>query len=140
MNIEKHKHLFTDVSEGLPELNGWYLCITSRGDKVYEYFDCLGGQFLITNNIYIISHWLDLSKLTTKERTKATIIEILSADNPWPVKDVLKELVMASEILLIDHDHDGLRHEEIRLCIECGREIIKLLSEKDFINEKQEEL
>jgi hypothetical protein len=58
--------------------------------------------------------------------------DIIGANNPWPLVDVLKKLVEASNILLNKHDHDGQGHEEIRLCVERGNEIIKLLESRPW--------
>lgn len=55
----------------------------------------------------------------------------LDLDNPWPLVDVIKKLVSASEILLIDKNYDGHGWEEISHCVERGKEIISQIeSEK----------
>ncbi len=57
-------------------------------------------------------------------------IDILGVQNSWSLRDVLKELIRASNILLHDHDHDGLRHEEISLCVDRAKEITELLNKR----------
>jgi len=55
------------------------------------------------------------------------IEEVLSLDNPWCLRDVLKELVRASNILLHDKNYDGHGWEGISHCVDRGNEIIKIL-------------
>jgi hypothetical protein len=45
-------------------------------------------------------------------------------DNPWPLSDVLEKLIWSSEYLLNKKDYDGHCHEEIRHCINRGKEIL----------------
>ena len=52
---------------------------------------------------------------------------ILSLDNPWCLRDVLKKLIESSEILLNDKNYDGHGWEEISHCVERAKEIIHLL-------------
>ncbi len=65
-----------------------------------------------------------------EKENKELKIDILGVQNPWSLRDVLKELIRASNILLHDYDHDGLRHEEIRLCVDRAKEITELLNKR----------
>jgi len=55
------------------------------------------------------------------------IDNILGFDNPWPLDDVLKQLLWATEYLLTAYNYDGDRHEELNVCVSRGYEIIKLI-------------
>ncbi len=63
METEKHKHLFTP---GKPETDGKYLALSSLGGIEYIHYTALIGWN--THEFVVITHWLDLSKLTTKEK------------------------------------------------------------------------
>ena len=78
MNTE-HLHLFTPVSEGLPEDSEWHFVIFVFDNKEQVGFAMLDtwgtnerrfwnirGAFIGTEPF--VTHWLDLSKLTTIER------------------------------------------------------------------------
>ncbi len=54
--------------------------------------------------------------------------DILGLDNSWSLKDVLKKLIEASEILLHQKNYDGHGWEEINHCVEIGKEIVSTLS------------
>jgi len=51
---------------------------------------------------------------------------LMGLDNPFPLKDVLKKLVDAADILLYKKNYDGANYEEIEICIKRAKEIIKL--------------
>jgi hypothetical protein len=70
-DIEKIKHLFVSVKETLPNKEGDYFCLITnyhkeliprlryfKKDWIYD-FDKID---------YFVTHWLDLTKITTKER------------------------------------------------------------------------
>ena len=62
MNTEEYLHLFTKVEDWLPQLNGWYLTVRNEvNDHSYFYSDAGWSQYGVT-------HYLDLSKLTTIEK------------------------------------------------------------------------
>lgn len=70
MNIKDYLHLFTPVEEGLPEKEGKYVAILNDGKEQW-----IGVETFIIKDekkywwdYILITHWLDLSKLTTKER------------------------------------------------------------------------
>ena len=54
--------------------------------------------------------------------------DILGLDNSWSLKDVLKKLIEASEILLHQKNYDGHGWEEINHCVERGKSIVSTLS------------
>jgi len=54
-------------------------------------------------------------------------IDILGLKNAWPLKDVLKKLIEASEILLLKKDYDGHDWEEISRCVTRGKEILVMI-------------
>jgi hypothetical protein len=62
MKIEEVLHLFTPISEGLPE-PGWHLIVNHNGRASMDRLN-KKGKWQLTNP----THYLDLSKLTTKER------------------------------------------------------------------------
>jgi predicted DNA binding protein len=72
MNIENNLHLFTRVEDGLPESDGFYMVvrknlsynITLELNYNSKYEIWLHGIEIIDD----VTHWLDLSKLTTKDR------------------------------------------------------------------------
>jgi hypothetical protein len=53
---------------------------------------------------------------------------VLALDNAWCLKDVMKKLIEASEILLHQKNYDGHGWEEINHCVERGKEIVSILS------------
>lgn len=57
----------------------------------------------------------------------------LPLDNgkPWPTKDVLTQLIWATEYLLNDNSFDGHGHEELNICLNRGKEILKEISGND---------
>lgn len=63
--MKEYIHLFTPVSDGLPQLGGTYICIIDGSITVNEYFSGIKrfGSMKVT-------HWLNLSKLTTKEKAE----------------------------------------------------------------------
>lgn len=57
---------------------------------------------------------------------------ILATGTAWPLHDVLKKLIEASEILLHKKDYDGHNYEEIEICVKTAKEIlIKMNYEKE---------
>lgn len=69
---EEHLRLFTPVSEGLPDSGASNAVIVLIGSKhrMYGHISPISGVWLNDDyeEIYGVTHWLDLSKLTTKER------------------------------------------------------------------------
>jgi transcriptional regulator with XRE-family HTH domain len=57
--------------------------------------------------------------------------DILGLDNSWSLKDVLKKLIEASEILLHQKNYDGHGWEEINHCVERGKAIVSTLSSNE---------
>lgn len=53
---------------------------------------------------------------------------VLALDNAWCLKDVMKKLIEASEILLHQKNYDGHGWEEISHCVDRGKEIVSILS------------
>jgi|SRR5688572_32619802 len=49
--------------------------------------------------------------------------------NSWPLKDVLNRLAAATELLLTKKSYDGHDHEELRVCVERGRELAKIAAD-----------
>jgi hypothetical protein len=62
MKIEEVLHLFVKVSEGFPEENDTACLTIIDGIISVDFYKTDGGFFKGT------THWLDLSKLTTKEK------------------------------------------------------------------------
>ena len=60
--------------------------------------------------------------------------KLLSHDNPWPLNDVLKKLIEASEILLHDLNYDGDGWEKIDICKKRGEDIIEII---EYIENKK---
>jgi hypothetical protein len=56
------------------------------------------------------------------------VSQILGLNQPWPLVDVLKKLVEASEILLHKKSYDGHGYEEINQAVDRAKEIIALLN------------
>lgn len=52
----------------------------------------------------------------------------LQGSQPWPLLDVLKKLVEASEILLREKDYDGDGWEQIHYAAESAKKIINQLT------------
>lgn len=69
------------------------------------------------------------SQLHTTQESKE-VTAILGLDQPWPLKDVLAKLVESSETLLDGYNYDGHYHEEIRICVNRGKEILDILTNK----------
>jgi hypothetical protein len=53
--------------------------------------------------------------------------EILRLDQPWPLVDVLKKLIEASDILLHEKNYDRNGWEEHEHCFREGNKIVELL-------------
>jgi len=49
------------------------------------------------------------------------------SDNPWCSRDVLLQLISASETLLSQYNYDGHSHEEIQISIKRAKEIVHIL-------------
>lgn len=65
------------------------------------------------------------AKLKECEREKK---DILLLSYPWPLKDVLRQLVKATDILLKDKSYDGNSYEEIQTCSEIAKNLIIKIS------------
>lgn len=61
-------------------------------------------------------------------------MDILGKYNTWPLVDILKKLVEASEVLLRKHDYDGHDYKEIEHCCKRGKEILVLLEKQEKFN------
>lgn len=73
--MKDYLHLFIPVTEALPEkCDDNYLTILKNGDVNFSYFG-FRNYFSENQDLWNIpiqiTHWLDLSKLTTKERATA---------------------------------------------------------------------
>ncbi len=144
MNIELYKHLFTPVSKGLPEEEGVYAALfidAYKKEKVsHIFYDAKSNRWMWQN----VTHWLDLSILTTKERAvklaENTKTELLQLDNPWPLIDVLDKLQDSADKLLHKYNYDGAGHEEVLLCLNRAKEIVKSMEKQDFINQNKDSL
>lgn len=73
----EHLHLFTPVSEAILEFPELYLVRLNTGGITFGWFQ--GGWFAGEGGITLdVTHVLDLSKLTTKERARRSINEVIS--------------------------------------------------------------
>lgn len=63
-NLEKHLYKFTRVEDGLPEKDEYVICIERKSGELCR--DIIVESSTRFKSLY--SHWLDLDKLTTKER------------------------------------------------------------------------
>ena len=73
------------------------------------------------------------TEITNKKAEKQAAVmpslqSVLALDNAWCLKDVLKKLIDASEILLLQKNYDGHGWEEISHCVDRGKEIVSILS------------
>ncbi len=70
MNIKQYKHLFTPVSEGLPDGKGtgslWGNTYITYDQGIFRFNEFVGDKF--SDGIFQLTLWLDLSKLTTKDK------------------------------------------------------------------------
>lgn len=71
--------------------------------------------------LYLQSNVIDF-KRKIEERDEF-IKEVLGIENSWPLIDVLKKLMWATEYLLTDKDYDGNKHEELRMCVDMAKAI-----------------
>ena len=81
MNIENNLHLFTRVEDGLP--NGEVLSYSEVSKESLVGYIQKGERFCFTESddtlLEEVTHWLDLSKLTTKKRAEALAIHCYNA-------------------------------------------------------------
>ncbi len=79
----EHLHLFTKIEEFTPTKNkGEYVAIEDKPGH-YKTFAYWNGQYWVSlehKNVCYPTHVLDLSKLTTKERARECIDEILDLE------------------------------------------------------------
>lgn len=81
---------------------------------------------------------LILSSLPThKEETKTLPAEILALDTAWPLIDVLKKLVHATDVLLHEKAYDRAGWEEIEHCFQRGKQTIELLDKYQSLSVPQ---
>lgn len=69
--MTEHSHLFTPVNEGLPKIDALYHVIIGKGMNEMNgvaYFKRNKGWMHDNSEFFKVTHWLDLSKLTTKKR------------------------------------------------------------------------
>jgi hypothetical protein len=71
---------------------------------------------------------IKLDSQSSQMNTVPSLESVLALDNPWCLRDVLKKLIEASEILLQQKDYDGHGWEEISHCVDRGNEIVSILS------------
>ena len=64
----------------------------------------------------------------SKTAVMPSLQSVMALDNAWCLKDVLKKLIEASEILLLQKNYDGHGWEEISHCVDRGKEIVSILS------------
>lgn len=64
------------------------------------------------------------------------IDEIIGADQPWPLSDILNKLIQASEILLHKKSYDGHGYEEISHAVKRAKEISSLFKPNCFSKNK----
>lgn len=69
----EHLDLFTPVEQGLPEKVGRYLVIMIQDSKNYLEIINFRSDGAFSPGPWLITHWLDLSKLTTKEKAEKAI-------------------------------------------------------------------
>lgn len=72
----------------------------------------------------------DIEYVKAKQDSKEVGNEILGLDHPWPLRAVLEQLIEASDSLLHRYNFDGHYHEEIRICVKRGREIVDKLAQR----------
>ena len=70
----------------------------------------------------------DQSKQSLIHDVMPSLQSVLALDNAWCLKDVMKKLIEASEILLHQKNYDGHGWEEISHCVDRGKEIVSILS------------
>jgi len=82
MNNENIKNLFTPVSESLPTGGAYFQFIWSDKFQVdvldFGYYDQVRKcwfSLLTDNRCHNVTHWLDLSKLITKEEVKTMLAQ-----------------------------------------------------------------
>lgn len=85
-SLEKLKYLFVDVKERLPESNKDVLCLTKHQRKVVSStFKAEDGQLYFDNdhidNDDGVTHWLDLSQLTTKKLALELAVDFAKAND-----------------------------------------------------------
>lgn len=70
----------------------------------------------------VATYWITEAGLEASQlKQDKELEEVLNADHPWPLRDVLLKLASAADILLDEHSYDGHGHEEIREAREVGR-------------------
>lgn len=71
ISIPKHLYLFTSVKEELPKITGKYIVVMAdEFESVEKYWIHVGWE---NNSNYLVTHWLDFDKLTTKQRAFETM-------------------------------------------------------------------
>lgn len=71
--MKEHLHLFTPISERLPTENGNYW--TNLGERIYEDGNWFYSEEGLNFTTKGVTHWLDLSALTTKHKAADAIEE-----------------------------------------------------------------
>lgn len=51
-------------------------------------------------------------------------MKVYRLDESWPLEDILKQLVRATDILLLEKGYDGNTYEEMQLCNEYAKQLI----------------
>jgi hypothetical protein len=102
--------------------------------------DSIGGgipdEDIIRNHIeaYIVkeikqTHYKEISRLKEdNERLRGEVETVIRWNESWPLRDILNELVQASEILLDKKNYDGHGWEEIRHAMNHAKVIISHLT------------
>lgn len=116
--MKEFLHLFTPVTEALPEKTDEnYYVILENGDKRLSYFGH-EGRFSKWEHSHKVTHWLDISKLTTKyklnnkNKLDSFFDCVTRMCNGMPLHPVDKVNFITSSDYSIIQDHIG-RHCEL---------------------------
>ena len=60
-----------------------------------------------------------------------TIMKIVGQGDPYPLEDVLKGLMWATDYLLVKKSYDGYNYEELEQAVRRAKEIIAILETKE---------
>lgn len=81
--MKDYLHLFTPVTDGLPEKESEYIVMLDCGHVMVLFFLHKKWVTIKSSKSYDtienVTHWLDLSKLTTKNRVKQHCIELIDS-------------------------------------------------------------
>lgn len=93
--MKEYLHLFTELKDGLPTEKGYYLArfynYYNGSEKIMPFVYEKGYDF--DNGTWRISHWLDLSKLTTKEELAKAVAKVVEEhSNCYGAADAMKDM------------------------------------------------